>query len=106
MHKLILTFLLATSLLADGTAPSARDIRTGNLTDQQKQTMENYQHQGYLQRDYKEKLDAECESKGYSKDECLSVVSGADATTSGKIMGMSPTMIKGVAQAYTMIIGM
>jgi len=97
---------LATSLLADGTAPSARDIRTGNLTDQQKQTMENYQHQGYLQRDYKEKLDAECESKGYSKDECLSVVSGADATTSGKFMGMSPTMIKGVAQAYTMIIGM
>lgn len=93
-------------MLAQETAPTARDIRTGNLTDQQKQTMENYQHQGYLQRNYQDNLNEECEAKGYNKDECLTIVSGADATSGGKFMGMSPTMMKGVAQAYTMIIGM
>lgn len=88
------------------TAPTKLDVETGNLTDSQKQTMENFVHTGYQQREYEETLSEECEKNGYSETQCKSIANGGNASSQGKFMGMSPTMIKGIAQAYTMFMGM
>ncbi|WP_156979682.1 hypothetical protein [Bacteriovorax sp. BAL6_X] len=100
-----MSFLLVTSsLLSYGQnsnyeAPSEADVESGNITDKDKHTMENYTHAGYQQREADEKWAEEC---GTSQ-ECESIRNGGDATDGEKFMGMSPSMFKAVGQAYSII---
>lgn len=104
--KTILISFISAGLMAQQPLPTQQDIDDGNISDEEKIIMENFEHTGHLQRDYEEKLQAECSANGKSAAECSALAKGRDATQSEKFMGMSPTMMKGVAQAYTMVIGM
>ncbi|OIQ19623.1 MAG: hypothetical protein BM556_03820 [Bacteriovorax sp. MedPE-SWde] len=104
--KTILISFISVGLMAQQPLPTQQDIDDGNISDEEKIIMENFEHTGHLQRDYEEKLQAECSANGKSAAECNALAKGRDATQNEKFMGMSPTMMKGVAQAYTMVIGM
>ena len=104
--KTILISFISVGLMAQQPLPTQQDIDNGNISDEEKIIMENFEHTGHLQRDYEEKLKEECSANGKSDAECSALAKGRDATQSEKFMGMSPTMMKGVAQAYTMVIGM
>lgn len=100
LKPLIVTLSFCTILAQD--IPTKYDIKTGNLSDEERLQMENFQHQGYLQRDLDEQIKEECGDDYHCRNQILS---GSDATSDKKFMGMSPSMVKGLSQAYTMIIG-
>lgn len=105
--KTLLISLISSGLMAqDIPLPTKADIESGNITDQEKIIMDNFEHTGYLQRDYEEQLKEQCAKEGKSESECANIARGGNATSGEKFMGMSPAMMKGLAQAYTMVIGM
>jgi len=105
--KLVLISQISFGLMANEVPlPTQADIDNGNLTDQDKIIMENYEHAGFLQRDYEDQLKQECATKGKDEADCANIARGGDATTGEKFMGMSPAMMKTLSQSYTMIIGM
>lgn len=107
--KLLLAIYLSVfCFAADNTAPTQRDIDTGNLTDQQKVLMESAPNAGYQQRAYNDAVKDVCTggAEGYSEAACKSLTQGGNASSLKKIMGMSGATMKGLAQVYTMFMGM
>lgn len=107
LNKNKLIILASWALLSSGnvfaqssyTAPTEEEVAAGDLTDQDKQTMENYTHAGYQQREAEEAWSEECGSS----DHCDNILNGGNATDDKKFMGASPQLFKAVAQAYSMI---
>ncbi|RZF22746.1 hypothetical protein DAY19_02940 [Halobacteriovorax vibrionivorans] len=105
INKLIILAIWATMNIdalaqsAGYTAPTQEDVRTGNLTDQDKMKMENFTHAGYQKREAEEAWAEECGTDAY----CDNIKNGGDATEGEKFLGMSPQLFKAVAQAYSMI---
>ncbi|EQC50771.1 hypothetical protein [Bacteriovorax sp. DB6_IX] len=105
--KFLLILQISYGLLAqDYAAPTAKDVENGNITDQEKIIMENYEHGGYLQRNYEEELKKECDAQGLNDARCRSMARGGNATSGKKFMGLSPAMMKAVGKAYAMVVGM
>jgi hypothetical protein len=74
----------------DPNAPQERDLN--NLTDRDRFNMENYVHEGYLQREVDEKckgIEAACQGREGRK----------------KFMGMNPAMVKTLSKMYAMFMG-
>ncbi|MEE3078104.1 MAG: hypothetical protein VX341_02120 [Bdellovibrionota bacterium] len=87
-------------------APTSSQVKSGNISDADRNMMNTYEHTGYHQRNMEEKFKEECEAAGKSEADCKSIQRGSDATSGEKFMGLSPTMIKALSKAYSMIIGM
>ncbi len=106
--KVILLILFSLSIYTNAQTSSETtqsDIASGNLTDQDRQLLNTYQHSGYLQRDMKNKTQEVCDQKGLGERECQGIITGSDATDGKKFLGLSPGIVGALSKAYTMIIG-
>jgi hypothetical protein len=106
MNKFLALVLISFLSLNTIAVTSEEDAKEGNLTDEDKVLMDNFIHTGKQQREAKEAQEEVCAAKGYDASKCQSLVTGGDATRGEKFGGMSPNMIKALAQAYTMIVGL
>ena len=77
-----------------------------NLSDYDRNLMKTYDHTGYHNRQMEEGFKEECEAQGKSEKECQNIQRGGDALSGEKFLGLSPTMIKALSKAYSMIIGL
>ncbi len=99
--KIITLFILNTlsnSLLADAISFKQGGIDSpdtrSNFTDDEKEIVDNYLHEGYIQRSYDEK----CKENTETYKACL----GQDVDP--KFLGMKSSMVKALSKAYSMII--